>query len=399
MRTMLVGVIVGGLAIPVFAAEPPRVEAYLHSGDLARGEQVLEAALVAEPENDELRFGLGTLQFIRGVERLGQALHEYGCRSENTNAPFLRLPVPPNPDPSPISYSAFRRVLNEFGHDLARAETTLAGITSDDVTLRLRLADVRLDLMGRGQAAERFVDLLTRLMGRNPPALAGNPSFEVCFDRGDVAWLRAYCHLLMAIIDMQLALDLEPTFNLTADELFLRPHQPFVGTPEERSEKLFDAWGAVAVREPARLPRFRQHLLKVCELNRETWKHIRAETDDDHEWLPNPKQKGVLGLPVNDAMIDAWLGMIDEFETVLTGRKVIPRSILQFLSPSAKRGLNLQAVLDDPPAKFDWNRLRSESPAEKYLATNQPDMNIIALFRVGSVFQNSLGVAYAAWFN
>jgi hypothetical protein len=382
MRRLLVGLIVGGLAFPVLAAEGPRVEAYLHSGDLARGEQVLEAALLANPDDDELRFGLGD-----------------GCRSENTNAPFLRLPVPPNPDPSTISYSAFCRVLNQFGHDLARAEGTLAGIKSDDVTLRLRLADVRLDLMGRGQAAEKFVDLLTRLMARNPPVLAGNPSFEVCFDRGDVAWLRAYCHLLMAMIDMQLALDLEPTFNLTADELFLRPHQPFVGTKEERSEKLFEAWGEVAVREPARLPRFRQHLLQVCELNRETWKHIRAETDDDHEWLPNSRQKGVLGLPVNDTMIDVWLGMIDEVEAVLTGRKVIPRSMLQFISPSAKRGLNLQAVFDDPPATFDWNRLRSESPAEKYLATNQPDMNFVALFRVAGVFQNSLGVAYAAWFN
>ena len=45
----------------------------------------------------------------------------------------------------------------------------------------------------------------------------------------------------------------------------------------------------------------------------------KAETDDDHEWLPNPKQKGALGLPVRDEMIDAWLAMMAELEVLLNG--------------------------------------------------------------------------------
>src|SRR4051812_9249334 len=100
------------------ADPPPLAEKYLHAGELARGEQALEAALARAPRDDQLRFGLGALRFVRGVERLGQSLYEYGAKSENTYAPFLRLPVPKNPAPSPIRYPAFRRMLDDFRRDL-----------------------------------------------------------------------------------------------------------------------------------------------------------------------------------------------------------------------------------------------------------------------------------------
>src|SRR5262249_14641758 len=151
--------------------------------------------------------------------------------------------------------------------------------------------------------------------------LKSNPDFLVCFDRGDVAWLRAYCHLLMGMLDFYLTFDTEQLFNLSADELFAKPEDRFRGGDAERLREMADAWQGIAVQEPGRLSRFRKHLIKVAELNRETWKHIRAETDDDHEWLPNPKQKGVLGLPVQDRMIDAWLEMVAEVEALFEGKR------------------------------------------------------------------------------
>jgi len=97
-----------------------------------------------------------------------------------------------------------------------------------------------------------------------------------------------------------------------------------------------------------RLSRFRKHLVQVAALNRETWEHIRAETDDDHDWLPNPKQTGVLGLPVRGRMIDAWLALMAQLEALLEGKRTIPRA---FLDRDGK-GLNLKALLDDPPEKL-----------------------------------------------
>jgi hypothetical protein len=305
------------------------------------------------------------------------------------------VPVPENPDPAPISYAAFRRVLDDFRRDLSAAEATLAGVTDDRVKLPVRLADVRLDLVGDGKPTDRFIDILTKLMQRPQfDFLKENPEFLVCFDRGDVAWLRAYCHLLMGMLDFYLAFDTEEEFDLSAERLFAKPRKPFRGDEAERQRKFDEALREVAVTEPRRLGRFRKHLIKVAELNREIWKHIRAETDDDHEWLPNSRQKGVLGLPVRDEMIDAWLAMMAEMEALLDGK----RTFLKLFVQKDSKGLNLKALLDDPPEKFVLDAQFPLNLPDRYWSKEQ-DVNINAVLRVAQVFGNPTAVAYAMWFN
>lgn len=104
-----------------------------------------------------------------------------------------------------------------------------------------------------------------------------------------------------------------------------------------------------------RLGRFREHMVQVCRLNHETWTYIRAEQDNNLEWLPNPRQTGVIGLPVTEEMINTWLGMIDEMEALFEGRKKIPAWAMGFISPPTKQGLNLKIVLDDPPWTLTGN--------------------------------------------
>src|SRR5262249_32942153 len=114
------------------------------------------------------------------------------------------------------------------------------------------------------------------------------------------------------------------------------------------------------IADGARLGRFRKHLLAVCELNRETWKFIRAETDDDHEWLPNPKQKGVIGLPVRDQMIGGWLAMIDQLEELLRGKRLFPACPLFLVGVDPKgKGLNAKPRLDAPPMRISEKNLRA----------------------------------------
>lgn len=375
------------LAATLGATEPPIAEKYLHAGELAKGEQALEAALAATPKDDQLRFGLGVIRIVRGVERLGQSLYEYGAKLDATDAWDLRLPIPENPDPAPCTYAAYRRVLDEFIRDLAAAEDALAGITDDQVNLPLRLAAIRLDLDLDGKPTDRFIDILKRTMPRVQFGfLKSNPEFLVHLDRGDVAWLRAYCHLLMALIDFQLAFDNEAYFDSYADRLFSKPKLTR-REPEARRDYLF------ALAEPARLRRCRKHVLKVAELNRETWKHIRAESDDNHEWLPNPQQKGVLGLPVQDRMIDGWLAMMGEFEALFEGQRT-------FRSGDNDRGPNLKAIFDDPPEKIDFMQILfapAELPA-KYLS-DAKEVNLRAVFTVMGSFGDASAVAYATWFN
>lgn len=377
------------------AADPPLVEKYLHSGELAKGEQVLERALDADPKDDQARFGLGVLRIVRSVERLGQSLYEYGVKSESTSVPFLRLPIPKNPDPVPVSYPAVRRMFERFAADLEKAESTLAGVTDDKVTLPLRLADITVDLDGDGKPTDKFLDLLKKLLQvQRFDFLAKNPDFRVKFDRGDVAWFRGYCHLLSAMLDLYLTFDLKLVFDMHGAEHFAKPRND----PKPTSE-----WMQLLTRldviEPARLGSFRKHMVRVCELSRETWRFIRAEKDDDFEWLPNAKQKGVLGLPVRDEMIDTWLKAMDELEGVFNGKKVIDLRGLGNIP--AEKGLNLKELFDHPPAKIELMGVIQKGVDAKYLSNMNADTRCddAALMRAFQMVENSLSFAYAAWFN
>jgi hypothetical protein len=376
------------------ATDLPLVEKYLHSGELAKGEQVLERALDANPKDDQARFGLGVLRFVRAIERLGQSLYEHGVKSDSTSTPFLRLPVPKNPDPVPVTYPALRRVFERFTADLEKAEATLAGVTDDKVKLPLRLANIHLDLDGDGKPTDQFLGLLKKLLGvQRFDFLDKNPDFRVSFDRGDVAWLRAYCHLLSAMLDVYLAFDLKLVFDIEGAHHFTKPRND-----PKPSNAWWELLTRIDVTEPARLGSFRTYMVKVCELNRETWRFVRAETDDDFEWLPHAKQKGAIGLPVRDEMIDGWLTAIDEVEGLLTGKKLID---LRGLVNTDGKGLNVKELLDHPPEKLELMKVAANGVDAKYLSKLTADnaFDDAAFRRVMAVFGDSLSVAYAAWFN
>lgn len=394
-RLALALIALAGVAAARAADPPPLVEPYLHSGQLAKGEQVLERALEDKPKDDQARFGLGVLRVVRAVERLGQSLHEYGVKPDSTSVPFLRLPVPKNEDPTPISYAALRRVLERFGDDLGKAEATLADIKDDGVKLPLRLADVTMDLDGDGTPTDKLVPLLKKLLGvQRFEFLEKNADFRVTFDRGDVSWLRAYCHLLSAMIDFSQAFDLKPLFDAFGKDQFAKPKT----SSDDVNGMLVKLLTRIDIPEPARLGSFRRHMLKVCELNVETWKFIRAEKDDDHEWLPNPKQKGVLGLPVTDAMIDGWLAGVAELEGLFSGKKVID---MGGLVKTDGHGLNFKEFLDHPPESISLNKIITDGVDKKYLtkmtAENTFDSNTFG--RMLGLFDESFGFAYGLWFN
>lgn len=378
------------------AADAPLVEKYLHSGQLALGEQALERELKGRPKDDQVRFGLGLIRLVRGVERLGQSLYEHGATGGGTALGLPRLLLlPQNPEPSAITYAKFRRILDDFRRDLDAAETTLAGVTDDNVTLPLRLEPIKLDFDGDGQATDPFLDVVKAVVGGSLDLLKKNPSFLVRFDRGDVAWFRSYCHLLMGLTDFALAFDFETEFRLNQDGVFPQVRPKFRGDDAERNRLLTEARSKTRVAEPARLGRFREHLLQMPKLNRETWRFVRAETDDDYEWLPNAKQKGVIGLPVRDNMVDAWLKAMDELEAVLDGKKLLP---VQLVWPTGGKGLNVKTLLDDPPAVFDFDKVQRDGVDEKYLQRG-PALDLDVLLTLWRLFDGNAFGMYLAYFN
>ncbi|MBL8825032.1 MAG: hypothetical protein JNJ77_20760 [Planctomycetia bacterium] len=374
----------------------PLMEQYLHSGQLRQGEMALESQLQKNPKDDQARFGLGLIRIVRAVETMGQSFYQVGLKPTSNWVPFVRLPIPHNPEPNPVSYLSFRRILDQFTTDMAQAEATLAAITDDEVKLPLRLAHIKIDLDGDGQATDQFLEMLNKLMGAPPELLKANPEFLVHFDRGDVAWLRAYCHLLGAMLEIYLSVDTEADFYFFAKEHFPRV-KPFLTADEEnrlRGKQMMQTF-SIQFKEPKRLSRFRHHLLDVAKLNRETWRYIRAETDDQYEWLPNAKQKGVFNLPVRDEMITTWLTMMGELESMLEGKSLIP---MDFFGNTRGKGLNVKTLLEDPPQSIDFNSVMQQGPAAKYLETGT-NMNFEGISAVMRAFDNPMRMGYFAWFN
>ncbi|MCY2963687.1 MAG: hypothetical protein NT069_08575 [Planctomycetota bacterium] len=364
------------------AADRPLAEAYLHAGTFLEGETALRARLQQTPTDDEARFGLGALQFIHSVERLGQSLYRFGTAPQNGTLlalPFLRLPVPENPKPEVATHDGVRKIFLDMLADLKQAEGTLAEIKSPDVRLELRLGKIRLDLDGDGKADDPFEKIVTQYANqtnRQAPAIG---DLDVAFDRGDVAWLRGYCHLLSALLEISLAHDHRELFENTGHLLFARVESPISAAlvVPGRATGGFD-YESIAdlvafihlihlpVTEPERMKSALDHLKQVFALSRESWKFILAEKDSDREWIPNPKQTGALRVPIRQDQVDSWLEFVNEAEAICEGKRLIP-----FWRGDKKRGVNLKRVFTEPRT-FDLLLWMQGSAAVPYLEEGTP---------------------------
>ena len=336
---------------------------------LANGEAALNAYLADHPDNDHARFALGLVQFLRSGERLFQFLYEHGAGDQQRNQlltmGLMMRPVPLlyNPNPRPISNEDLRGEIGAWIDDLAKAERTLAMIDDANVKLRVLVGLIRMDLDGDGSATEeeqlwRFFAALNT--GFNPTQ-EGAAEFDIAFDRGDVDWLRGYCHLCMAAGESILAHDTSQIFNHTAQLFFADPQTPypFLRTfnvePEAREFATitdlvalfhlmsFDVVDADAMR------RAHAHLKASVALGKSMWEHYLAEADNDREWIPTPDQTDV-AFP--NASIDAetlgiWLASLEEADAMLDGRRLV-----RFWRGNGTRGINLKRVFLEPQ-RFD----------------------------------------------
>ncbi|MCE1229895.1 MAG: hypothetical protein LWX11_10470, partial [Firmicutes bacterium] len=363
---------------PVTGQSRKTLDVLLTEGPLSQAEACLPKTTDGE------RFALGVAQTLRALERLGQGLHRYGIQDHSV--PLMRLPVPLNEAAKPIRYQDFRGIFQQLVKDLAQAERTLATVQASDFKVPMALGRVKLDLDGDGVASDRLLDLVRELRGNLPPEVDND--LVVAFDAGDAAWLRGYTHLLMALADFYLAFDTRAFWNEFAPHLFAHP----VLEPESVTPKKGDF--VLRLADPKALGRFRQHLLAMGQQSRLSWQRIQAETDDDREWLPSPRQTGVLGVPVSRDMIEAWLDMIGELEKLLEGRTVIS---LKSQGDEVQRGFDLKKFLEHPPSAVNLDRWFRKGPDAAYFRT-APAADSRKLNRALQVFAGNF-MGMALWFN
>ena len=170
-------------------------------------------------------------------------------------------------------------------------------------------------------------------------------------------WFRGYCHVLSALAETVLAYDESSLFDHTAHLFFEKPKTPFPfllhrshgSAMDYDRTSISDLLAFIhllnfPVREPARLTAALDPLSRVPALGRESWRRIQAETDNDHEWIPNPRQTGVLPVEVTQERIDAWMKVLDETDAILAGRKLAPF----WREGVGKRGVNVRRAFTEP---------------------------------------------------
>lgn len=385
----------------------PEFESYLINGKFQAGETALLAKLKQTPNDDLTRFRVGVLQLMDGTERLMQSLYRYGLRQNTLTSffPILRLPVPPNSNPQPVTYETTRQILQTLLNDLAKVRSTLDPIQDPTIKLPMRIGLTRMDFNGDGKLdkTESFWNVLTRITEIRATEQAAK-AFTINFDTGDVAWLRGYCNLLAAIGETVLAYDERQLFDATAHLMFTKPQTPYPFLADGR--KVFqygdnlDLVDVVAffhlinfpLLEPQRLTTALQHLQTTLALSRDSWKLIVAEKDNDREWLPNPKQKGVIpNAVVTQAMIDSWISFVGESEDLLAGKKLVP-----FWRSREIRGINLNKAFTQPRNLDLVLWVQGTAPAPYLELGKQTDANVWQ--QLLSVFGGRF-FGFAAWFN
>ena len=376
MRALLVGyAIVTSLlaASPTRAIEVSSFEPLLQAGKLSEAETQLAAAVAKDGNDDNARFALGVVQTLQAVEGLVQGLYKYGLAPEwQSSLPFVRLPIPDTPKPTPLTNADFRTLVSDFSTQLAKAEATLAPIKSAEVKLPLAIGTYRVDFNSDGTAdeSESFWGIFARTLGA-PLTEEEARGFVIAFDAGDVHWLRGYCHLLQSLCEFHLAHDTQNIhdhaaqfFFPTADVKYPVPLAP-----------AGDMWNSIAdaiafvhliqlpVSEPERMKASHAHLLEVIAQSRLSWAAIAAETDDDREWIPGAKQENaaIPGARISAEMIAGWHAVLDESEAILQGEKLIP-----YWRPGDARGVNLKRVFFEPQT-FDLVLWIQGSAAVPYL--------------------------------
>jgi hypothetical protein len=394
-----------GTGLPAAADEAANRLAveHLYAGTLAAGDTELAAILAADPDNDDARIGLGTIRFVRAIENLSQGLYRYGLKTPRSFLlPILRLPVPENPNPEPLTFADFQGLLANFSADLALANETLTGVGSD-VKLRLDLKQLHYDVNGDGKIAadESFIAVVRQVTSMPEDAMPADLTFA--FDQGDALWLRGYTHVLMAFSDFMVAHDWHESFDASFFHFFPKMESPFAAAlaPPDDGNPMYAEGAPVAdfisffhirwpVSDPAKMKGVRQHIKAMISLSRESWDSIEAETDDDREWLPNAHQKSPFeSIQVSAEQIAAWRGVMDQAEQVIDGKKLVPH--WRFT-----KGFNLARVFDEPQP-FDTVLWITGPAALPYLedgpVSTSEDWNAMV-----EQFGGRFGI-FAIWFN
>lgn len=252
------------------AARPAVLE--LREGRFAAAAAKASAAIEADGRNRRARLVRAIARYVEGAQRVYGAL--FVARRLRGDALAKLRPT----------LEREERALESIAEDLEAA--------SDDPSLELELclACWRVDWDQDGVVDEddaRLLEIEIDADGRPIPEddPRRRPTFR--FDAGDVHWARSMVSFQRAAIDLALGVRFE---DLESREL-----------------------PALRIADAGRVRAARGLLLAGLEEAGRAREAYLAETDDDREWVPSPRQAShPLPLPVDEALYETWAGVLGD---------------------------------------------------------------------------------------
>jgi hypothetical protein len=239
-----------------------------------------------------------------------------------------------------------RSTLTQAEADLATVGEELAAAAQQPrIALELCLACLKVDWNRNGRLDRRdrrFMEIERDAEGNRIPEddPRRRPVFR--FDHGDLAWASAFVSFQRAAIHLLLAYK----------------------WPEWRPGEIID-WAegdsdarkgplVIKLARPKQIATARRLILKGLDHADRARRSYLAETDDDREWLPNPRQKNhPLPLPVDKALYDTWAGVLRDVKLLLAGEEGLSVTELAQLGDRQWKNppggyLNFGRMLADP---------------------------------------------------
>ena len=314
-----------------------------------------DAALAGRTRTPETSFQLGGVRFLRAIETMLQTRYE----SYDAEVPFIpgfAAPLPPNANAS-FDPGFLETALKGALEHLDGARVALGEATNGEFSTELRLDALWFDI-DRDRRRSDWESLQAILEGVGAQVDWNSFNGKVRFDTADAEWLAAYVHLISGTSEMVLSVDPTTAIRTVYEGRAKLERAGAIGAPDF----LFgdDAWidQAAAVLmaldgEPdaARTRKALDHFRSIIAHNRKFWPEMMAETDNDHEWLPNPSQTSAFGIEITVEIATGWQDVLAELDEMLEGRALIPF----WRTPPGPQGavngvgINLRRLLTDPP--------------------------------------------------
>ncbi len=295
----------------------------LQEGRFDEASEQARTAITKDANNGWVRAVLAVTRYKSSGE---QALHgvesliEGAFRDHPENLPRLRQTV--------VDLEA---ALGRVDEDLAIASREQA------FSIELCLACWQVDWNHNGRLDRRDARLFQIEVDGNGESIPDEdprrkPTFR--FDVGDLHWARAMVAFQRGLLDLLLVY-WSPTLN---------PQQIKTGV---FTLKAHDRPRSVAAK---------QRFLDALDQSEAARTAYLAETDDDREWVPSPRQKNhPMPLPVDEKLYQTWAALITDVRAMLKGQEAIElQALVAMIDPRGRAPrpsgyVNLGAWLASPP--------------------------------------------------